>query len=438
MGVGAEQSVLGCILMDGRLIKEVSLTPEQFLKPSHQMIFREMLSLDSAGQAVDVVTVTSSLISRLDVVGGASYLTEMAASVPTTRNLSHYVKIVRAAWKLRQAREVAQSLADLAGEGSDPSVISDAIQKLSSLEQAGSFGAVNKREVLLQLADKLTEDPERGISYGYKDLNAITNGFNRDGGDLLIVAARPSVGKTAFALNVAGHATLAGAIVPFFSLEMGAKSLLMRMACEMARIESYKMRDPKKLMSDDEHRKFMDAIGILDRMPIEIFDEPNCTIPDMIAECRKLRRDHPEKPMVIMLDYLQLLKWHRKAANRQEEVSGMSRELKIMARELNADVMALSQLSRAVEQRQDKRPMLSDLRESGSIEQDADKVMFLYRDDYYDKETENKNIVEVIIAKHRNGPTGTVELGFLKEFGKFVSLDHRFRGERDGNKKTSG
>lgn len=425
MGVEAEQSVLGCVLSDGRLIKEVSLTPEQFLAVPHQLIFKAMLSLDAKGKAIDLVTVTTELMSSLDVIGGAAYLTNLASSVPTTRNLQDYVKIVRDSWRIRKAKEVGESLAILANESTDVEVISDAIQKLSALEQAGSFGAVNKREVLLELGDKLDTEPVRGITYGYRDINAVTNGFNRDGGDLIVLAARPSVGKTALALNIAGHASGAGAIVPIFSLEMNAESLLTRMICALANIESYKLRDPRRYLTDDERRKYMDAIGIIDKLPIEIFDQPNCTIPDMMAECRRLKRENPGKPMVIILDYLQLLKWHRKAANRQEEVSGMSRELKIMARELQADVLALSQLSRSVEHRQDKRPMLSDLRESGSIEQDADKVMFLYRDDYYDRSTENKNIVEVIIAKHRNGPTGTVELAFLKEYGKFLSLDHR-------------
>lgn len=425
MGVEAEQSVLGCVLSDGRLIKEVSLTPEQFLAVPHQLIFKAMLSLDAKGKAIDLVTVTTELMSSLDVIGGAAYLTNLASSVPTTRNLQDYVKIVRDSWRIRKAKEVGESLAILANESTDVEVISDAIQKLSALEQAGSFGAVNKREVLLELGDKLDAEPVRGITYGYRDINAVTNGFNRDGGDLIVLAARPSVGKTALALNIAGHASGAGAIVPIFSLEMNAESLLTRMICALANIESYKLRDPRRYLTDDERRKYMDAIGIIDKLPIEIFDQPNRTIPDMMAECRRLKRENPDKPMVIILDYLQLLKWHRKAANRQEEVSGMSRELKIMARELQADVLALSQLSRSVEHRQDKRPMLSDLRESGSIEQDADKVMFLYRDDYYDRSTENKNIVEVIIAKHRNGPTGTVELAFLKEYGKFLSLDHR-------------
>lgn len=431
MGVEAEQSVLGCILLDGRLIKEVVLTPEQFLAIPHQMIFRAMLSLDSQGKAIDLVTVTTALIDKLDAFGGSAYLTDLASSVPTTRNLQDYVKIVRDSWKLRQAKEVGEHLASVAYERADVEIISEAIQKLSDLEHGGAFGAVNKREILLQLGDKLDSEPERGITYGYKDLNAVTNGFNREGGDLVILAARPSVGKTAFALNVAGHASQAGAIVPIFSLEMRAENLLTRMICSLANIESYKLRDPRKFMSDEERRRYVEAIGVIDKMPIEIFDQPTCTIPDMIAECRKLKRENPDKPMVIILDYLQLLKWHRKAANRQEEVSGMSRELKIMARELQADVLALSQLSRSVEQRQDKRPMLSDLRESGSIEQDADKVMFLYRDDYYDRQTENKNIVEVIIAKHRNGPTGTVELAFLKEYGKFLSLDLRYRDKAD-------
>lgn len=430
MGLEAEQSVLGCIILDGRLIKEVRLTAEQFSYIPHQTIFRGMLYLENTRRAIDLVTLTTELFKDLEAIGGVAYLTDLASSVPTTRNLDHYVRIVRDDWKVKQAKSVGADLALMPEEKVE--FISEAIQKLSNLEQEGTYGSVNKREIIMGLAEKLDAEPERGISYGFKDLNAVTNGFNRDGGDLVVLAARPSVGKTALALNIAGHASAAGAIVPFFSLEMGASSLINRMACEMARIESYKLRDPKRFMGPDEHKRYLEALGIIDQLPIEIFDEPNCTIPEMLAECRRLRRDHPNKPMIIMLDYLQLLKWHRKAANRQEEVSGMSRELKIMARELKADVLALSQLSRSVESRQDKRPMLSDLRESGSIEQDADKVMFLYRDDYYNKESENKNVVEVIMAKHRNGPTGTVELAFLKEYNKFLNLDHRYRDSKSG------
>ncbi|MGG0794557.1 replicative DNA helicase [Brevibacillus laterosporus] len=423
MGLEAEQSVLGCILIDGRLIKEVGLTPDQFFHSQHQIIFKGMLSLEAKGSAIDIVTLTKELYDQFTSFGGPAYLTDIQSSVPTIHNLSHYVRIVRDAWKIRQAKEIGSNLSLLASNGGDVEIISEAIQGLSSLEQSGTFGAVNKRKLLMDMGDRLHEDAEKGISYGYKDINAVTNGFNRKGGDLIILAARPSVGKTAFALNVGRKASGSGAIVPFFSLEMDAESLLKRMACEIANIESWKLRDPKRHLSDEERIKYMDALSYIDRLPFEIFDEPNCTIPDMMASCRKLRRDNPDKPMIIMLDYLQLLKWHRKATNRVEEVSGMSRELKIMARELKADVVALSQLSRSVEHRQDKRPMLSDLRESGSIEQDADKVMLLYRDDYYDKGTENKNIVEIIMAKHRNGPTGTVELVFLKEYGKFLSLE---------------
>ena len=250
----------------------------------------------------------------------------------------------------------------------------------------------------------------------------MTAGFQRS--DLIILAARPSVGKTAFALNVAQNvAARANETVAIFSLEMSASQLVQRMICAEGNLDASRMRSGG--LEEDDWQKLTMAIGTLAKAPVYIDDTPGITVQDIRAKCRRLQT---EKGFgLILIDYLQLIQGRGKGDNRQQEVSEISRTLKGIARELNVPIIALSQLSRSVEQRQDKRPMMSDIRESGSIEQDADIVAFLYRDDYYDKETEAKNIIEIIIAKQRNGPTGTVELVFLKEFNKFVSLDHRYR-----------
>ena len=262
-----------------------------------------------------------------------------------------------------------------------------------------------------------------GIATGFAELDKMTAGFQRN--DLIIVGARPSVGKTAFALNIAQNvATKTDENVAIFSLEMGAEQLVMRMLCAEGNIDAQRLRTGS--LTDEDWGKLTMAMGSLSNAGIFIDDTPGVRVQDIRAKCRRLKQEQGGLGM-ILIDYLQLvLGSGRSGENRQQEVSEISRSLKALARELQVPVIALSQLSRGVEQRQDKRPMMSDIRESGSIEQDADIVAFLYRDDYYDKESENKNIIEIIIAKQRNGPTGTVSLAFVKEYNKFVNLERRF------------
>ena len=262
-----------------------------------------------------------------------------------------------------------------------------------------------------------------GIATGFAELDKMTAGFQRN--DLIIVGARPSVGKTAFALNIAQNvATKTDEKVAIFSLEMGAEQLVMRMLCAEGNIDAQRLRTGS--LTDEDWGKLTMAMGSLSNAGIFIDDSPGVRVQDIRAKCRRLKQEQGGLGM-ILIDYLQLvLGSGRSGENRQQEVSEISRSLKALARELQVPVIALSQLSRGVEQRQDKRPMMSDIRESGSIEQDADIVAFLYRDDYYDKESENKNIIEIIIAKQRNGPTGTVSLAFVKEYNKFVNLERRF------------
>ncbi|MGO0063897.1 replicative DNA helicase [Brevibacillus fluminis] len=434
--IEAEQSVLGAVfLAKEALITAIELLrPEDFYKPSHQRIFQTMLDLYEKGEPVDLVTVTADLQDSklLDEVGGVAYLTSLSGSVPTAANIEYYAKIVEEKSLLRRLIHTATKIAN-DGYGRDDEVteiIADAekyIMEIAQNRNSGGFAPI--RDVLLETYERIEFMSQRkgditGIPSGYPDLDRMTAGFQRS--DLIILAARPSVGKTAFALNVAQNiAARANETVAIFSLEMGASQLVQRMLCAEGNLDASKMRTGN--LEEDDWQKLTMAIGTLAKAPIYIDDTPGVTVQDIRAKCRRLQTERGLG--MILIDYLQLIQGRGKGDNRQQEVSEISRTLKGIARELNVPVIALSQLSRSVEQRQDKRPMMSDIRESGSIEQDADIVAFLYRDDYYDRESESKNIIEVIIAKQRNGPTGTVELAFLKEFNKFVSLDHRYRDQ---------
>ncbi|MDA5109459.1 MULTISPECIES: replicative DNA helicase [Brevibacillus] len=430
----AEQSVLGAVFLSKEaLITAIEiLRPEDFYKTAHQRIFKTMQDLYERGEPVDLVTVTAELQDHklLDEVGGVTYLTEIARSVPTAANIEYYARIVEEKSLLRRLIRTATKIANdgYSREDDVTQILADAeryILEIAQNRNSGGFTPI--RDVLLETYERIEFLSQRrgdvtGIPSGYPDLDKMTSGFQRS--DLIILAARPSVGKTAFALNVAQNvAARAGETVAIFSLEMAASQLVQRMICAEGNLDASRMRTG--WLEEDDWQKLTMAIGTLAKAPIYIDDTPGITVQDIRAKCRRLQA---EKGLgLILIDYLQLIQGRGRGENRQQEVSEISRTLKGIARELNVPIIALSQLSRSVEQRQDKRPMMSDIRESGSIEQDADIVAFLYRDDYYDKETENKNVIEVIIAKQRNGPTGTVELAFLKEYNKFVSLDNRFR-----------
>ncbi|GAA4724311.1 replicative DNA helicase [Brevibacillus fulvus] len=430
----AEQSVLGAVFLSKEaLITAIEiLRPEDFYKTAHQRIFKTMQDLYEKGEPVDLVTVTAELQDHklLDEVGGVTYLTEIASSVPTAANVEYYARIVEEKALLRRLILTATKIANdgYSREDDVGQIIADAEKYILEISQnRNSGGFVPIRDVLLETYERIELLSQRrgdvtGIPSGYPDLDKMTSGFQRS--DLIILAARPSVGKTAFALNVAQNvAARAGETVAIFSLEMAASQLVQRMICAEGNLDAQKMRTGR--LEEDDWQKLTMAIGTLAKAPIYIDDSPGVTVQDIRAKCRRLQTERGLG--MILIDYLQLIHGRGKGDNRQQEVSEISRTLKGIARELNVPIIALSQLSRSVEQRQDKRPMMSDIRESGSIEQDADIVAFLYRDDYYDKETENKNVIEIIIAKQRNGPTGTVELAFLKEYNKFVSLENRYR-----------
>ncbi|AYB40531.1 replicative DNA helicase [Brevibacillus laterosporus] len=432
--IEAEESVLGAIFLSKEaLITAMELLrPEDFYKTSHQRIFNTMLALYEKGEPVDLVTVTADLQDQkvLEETGGVVYLTSLASSVPTAANIEYYAKIVEEKSLLRRLIRTATKIANdgYSREDEVGEIIADAEKYILEIAQnRNSGGFIPIRDALMETYERIEFLSQRkgditGIPSGYPDLDKMTAGFQRS--DLIILAARPSVGKTAFALNVAQNvAARANETVAIFSLEMSASQLVQRMICAEGNLDASRMRSGG--LEEDDWQKLTMAIGTLAKAPVYIDDTPGITVQDIRAKCRRLQT---EKGLgLILIDYLQLIQGRGKGDNRQQEVSEISRTLKGIARELNVPIIALSQLSRSVEQRQDKRPMMSDIRESGSIEQDADIVAFLYRDDYYDKETEAKNIIEIIIAKQRNGPTGTVELVFLKEFNKFVSLDHRYR-----------
>lgn len=432
----AEQSVLGAIFLSKHAMETAIelLTAENFYAKNHQLIFSVMSELYETDKPIDLVTVTAELQDRkqLDEAGGVVYLTDLASSVPTAANVRFYAEIVADKALRRLAIESNTKAISLAYESEK--TIEELLAEQEKIamtlgdNRRNSSDFITIRSAIMDTYDEierlsLHQAEITGIPSGYPDLDKMTGGFQRS--DLIILAARPSVGKTAIALNIAQNIGIkTGETVGIFSLEMNTSQLVKRMICAEGNIEASKLRTGG--FDGDDWEKLTNAIGNLTKANIFIDDSPGQTVQEIRRKAKELKQKYGLG--LILIDYLQLIHSPTKG-NRQEQVSEISRMLKAIARELGVPVIALSQLSRSVEQRQDKRPMLSDIRESGSIEQDADLVAFLYRDDYYDKESDCKNVVEVIIAKHRNGPTGTVELAFLKEYNKFLSLDHRYRDQ---------
>lgn len=431
----AEQAVLGAMLIEKEAIAKVVefLQARDFYREANRLIFDAMLELFNKGEAVDMVTVTEYLRKQdaLEKVGGIAYITALANAVPTAANVVHHGKIVEEKSLLRHLINSATQIAGMGYEDSES--VEDILDKAekSIMEVSGRkisgdfapikdviFDAFNKIEALYASKGAIT-----GLASGFKDLDKLTTGFQPS--DLILVAARPSMGKTAFTLNIATNVALRSKQpVAFFSLEMSKEQLVQRILCSEAAIDSQRLRTGE--LEDRDWEKLISVSDSLSSAPLFIDDTPGITVLEMRSKARRLKMEHGLS--LIVIDYLQLMQGSSKgkgAENRQQEISEISRSLKALARELKVPVIALSQLSRSVEARQVKKPMLSDLRESGSLEQDADIVAFLYREDYYDKETENKNITEVIIAKHRNGPVDTVKLFFHSQFTKFCDLTTR-------------
>ena len=433
----AEQAVIGAIFLEPQAFSTASerLVSTDFYRANHQSIFATMSALSEKGEPIDVVTVTTDLANKelLDQAGGVTYLTDLASSVPTAANIDYYSKIVEEKAVLRRLIKSATDIVTntFAKEDSIEEVLDEAektILEVSSRKNVGAFKPI--KDVLIDVYDNIeqlhnSDNDVTGVATGYRELDRMTSGFQSN--DLIIVAARPSVGKTAFALNIAQNVAInSDENVAIFSLEMGADQLVQRMLCAEGNIDSQRLRTGK--LENEDWSKLTMAMGSLSNAGVYIDDSPGIRVSDIRSKCRRLKQEHGLG--MIIIDYLQLISGSESSRdNRQQEVSEISRSLKSLARELEVPLIALSQLSRGVEQRQDKRPMMSDLRESGSIEQDADIVSFLYRDDYYDDESEQQNIIEIIISKQRNGPTGTVELAFVKEYNKFVDLDRTYGDE---------
>jgi len=428
--IEAEQAVLGAILLDGEAlaVTQERIRAEDFYRTAHQRIFQAMEELSEENEPIDLVTLTAKLQNKqlLEEVGGVSYLTELANAVPTAANVDYYAAIIEEKSMLRRLIREATEIVSHGYAGTDDvsDLLSEAERRILEISNRKHTGFVPIKDALMEVFERIeflhsNRGGTTGVPSGFIDLDKMTSGFQRS--DLIIVAARPSVGKTAFALNIAQNVGVrAKETVAIFSLEMSAAQLVQRMICAEANVDAGRMRTG--YLEPDDWEKVTMAIGAMAEAPIFIDDSATITVADIRAKCRRLKKERGLG--LIVIDYLQLIQGRGKPGeNRQQEVSEISRTLKQIARELEVPVIALSQLSRSVEQRQDKRPMMSDLRESGSIEQDADIVAFLYRDDYYDKNSEKQNIIEIIIAKQRNGPVGTVELAFLKNFNKFVNLE---------------
>ncbi|KNY28639.1 replicative DNA helicase [Pseudobacteroides cellulosolvens] len=428
--IEAEQSVLGSMLLDKEVIPVVTeiLKSEDFYRADHKEIFEAVMDLFDAGEPIDLITVSEQLKLRgtLDNIGGLEYLTNIASAVPTTANAKHYAKIVEEKSTLRKLIKASSEIVNMGYEASEElSYIVDKAEKsiFDVLQKRGTQGFAPIKDVLVDAFNKLEELYNNkghitGIPTRFVDLDFKTSGLHNS--DLILIAARPAMGKTAFALNIAQNAAVySGVPVAIFSLEMSKEQLVSRILCSEAMVDSQKVKTGK--LEDEDWKKIARALGPLSEAPIYIDDTPGISISEIRAKCRRLKL---EKNLgLVVIDYLQLMQGRGKNESRQQEISDISRSLKILAKEINVPVITLSQLSRAAEQRADHRPILSDLRESGAIEQDADIVMFLYRDDYYNPETEKKNIAEVILAKHRSGSTGTVELTWLGAYTKFANIE---------------
>lgn len=434
--IQAEQGLLGGILLEPEKLKEINLQPNHLYRPQHVQIFRTMLEVDGNNEPIDFVTLTARLAEKglIDNVGGIGYLAQLAETTPSTSNLKYYEKIVWSKWRDREAVKTAEALKQAIHSEDDTELaIQTQIASLLNLSREEKNNDGRIIDGLMKVFADL-ENPVRGLvgmDTGFSELNRMTAGLKKQ--ELIIVAARPSVGKTAFCLNVANNAAGEngeGDIVAIFSLEMEEEQLLKRMISINGNIDGNRMRTGE--LTTNDWNKLPQAMGVLNSKNLRIFDDAGVTTNFIWSKVKKLCDEYPGKRIMVIIDYLQLIQGNPiHKGNRQAEIAEISRTLKTMARQLDVCVVALSQLSRGVEQRQDKRPMMSDLRESGQIEQDADVIAFLYREDYYDRETENKNTIEIILSKQRNGPVGVVELGFVKEFGKFVNLERRFN-EKQG------
>jgi len=431
--IEAEKSVLGSMMIDKNVIAQAVeiLSAEDFYRDAHKYIFKSIVEMYQRDEPIDEITLLEHLKStdRLEKSGGISYITEIGSSVLTTANVKSYIKIVEDKATLRKLIDSSTKIIESCYNNQDDveKVIDVAEQKIFDLAEKKSSSDFEPLSDILERGFEQIETlfnnkgEVTGVGSGFKDLDDLTSGFQK--GDMILIAARPSMGKTTFALNIAEHAALReGKSVVIFSLEMSKEQLAYKLLCSEANVDMLKLRTGN--LEDKDWENIARASGPLSSAKIYIDDTAGVSIMEMRSKCRRLKIEYGID--LILIDYLQLMSGSGEES-RQQEVSEISRNIKAIAKEMQCPVIALSQLSRAPEQRADHRPMLSDLRESGSIEQDADLVMFLYRDEYYNKETEEKNVAECIIAKQRNGPVGNVKLAWIGQFSKFGNLEHNYR-----------
>lgn len=427
--IEAEQSVIGAMMMDRAAIISASetLTAEDFYHNQYAVLFDSMIELFNQNQPVDFITLQNKLKEK-DLppeITSLEYINDLVAAVPTSANIRYYANIVKDKAMLRKLIKVTETIQNecYAGNEELETIFANTEKNVFQLLQSQDSGEfVPIKQIVINALDRIEKASRiqgnvTGIATGFIDLDYRMSGLQPS--DLILVAARPSMGKTAFVLNIAQytafHSDLATAI---FSLEMSKEQLVNRLFSLESRVDAQMLRNGN--LSDTDWEKLIEGAGTIGRSKLIIDDTPGISIGELRSKCRKYKLEH--KIELVIIDYLQLMSGNGRTDSRQQEISEISRALKALARELHVPVIALSQLSRAVEQRPDHRPMLSDLRESGAIEQDADVVMFIYRDDYYNKDTDKKNIAEVIIAKQRNGPIGTVNLVWLPQYTKFANM----------------
>ncbi|WP_028977631.1 replicative DNA helicase [Sporolactobacillus terrae] len=420
--IEAEQAVLGSILFDNQLMDQCWLTQDHFSIATHKAIFLGFETLNLKESPIDPVTLSRQLGDQLQQIGGIDYIAQLVNGIATTANFEFYERILNDARKLREARAKANRFVN------NPSTegIEELAKSLDEItDQQVMDDELSDRESMMNIYDSLFEKRGdiSGVTTGITDLDSMTSGLQND--DLIIVAGRPSMGKTAFVLNVAKSAAAADVVVDLFSLEMPKTKIQQRLLSAIGNIDAGKWRNPERYMNAGDVESVIQSMGIYEHWTLSIHDRPAQTVASIRATIRKSLKKHPDKKHLVVIDYLSFIKITGKYERRDLAIGAVTSGLKQLARRYHLPIILVCQLSRGVEARQDKRPMLSDLRESGNIEQDADLILFLYRDDYYNRESEKQNIVEIIIGKQRNGPVGTVEAAFIKEYAKFVNLDRK-------------
>ena len=427
--IEAEQAVIGSMLTDQDAVSSAieTLKPEDFYREDNKIIYEAILNIYNRAEPIDIITLKAELSSmnKLEAVGGLEYIAVLPDKVPTTANVDRYIKIVEEKAMLRNLIKTANEILNMGYEPTEePERVMDLAEKkiFDVMQKKSQKGYTPIKDVLVESFAKLEElynqkQHVTGVPTGFIDLDRMTAGLH--GSEFILIAARPAMGKSAFALNIGAYAATANIPVAIFSLEMAKDQVANRILCSEALVDSNAVRTGE--LTDEDLSKLAETSGELSQAQIFIDDTAGISVMEIRAKCRKLKLE--KNIGLVIIDYLQLVQGSGKTSSREQEIAEISRSLKILAKEIEVPVIALSQLSRAVEARPDHRPMLSDLRESGSIEQDADIVMFLYRDDYYNEDSEKKNQAEVIIAKQRAGSTGTVDLAWLGQYTKFANLD---------------